>query len=485
MMIPLPIPLAQRQQHQAAERAAGAEPGFPVGGRLGVVGQGDRQTAELAHPVTQRKSLPVAESDRFDEHAGVGVDDAGQGEAHAGNGRALPRHALDGPQHRRGDLPRGRLRGAVDLRRQDLPAERPAQVVDQADAETTALQGHADEQRRLGLGQGKEFASRRHSCRERGFTETPSIRGVCNPGKTLRRTIAVRRDREPDPLSEGKGPLGWRPGGKNRQVAIVPIAGSGENTKPSRPAYQPTRKGFRGRPLHPGVPDRARRGAAIGRTRREPMVSLPVVLSLVVLSGGPGRTEMLDFGGDRCIHCRAMDPAVRDLEGMGYPVRRVNIDQEPALAAQFGVTEHPLLRDAGRRARGGSRGGRDHLRPAATDVQQGTGGQPALPAPAAKTAAAIAVPVSAPRPKGPVVSDATLIAQSVRLRVEDPDGRSCGSGTIIDARQGEALILTCGHIFRDSKGKGPIEVDLFGPGGVQRVPGKLICLRSETTTWAW
>ena len=69
-------------------------------------------------------------------------------------------------------------------------------------------------------------------------------------------------------------------------------------------------------------------------------------------------------------------------------------------------------------------------------------------------------------------SDARLVAASVRLRVEDPDGHSCGSGTIIDARGGEALILTCGHIFRDSQGKGRIEVDLFGPSGPQRVPGR-------------
>ena len=203
------------------------------------------------------------------------------------------------------------------------------------------------------------------------------------------------------------------------------------------------------------------------------MVSLPMVLALVLLSGGPGRTEMLDFGGDRCIHCRAMDPAVRDLEGMGYPVRRINIDQEPALRAQFGVTNIPcfvMLVD-----------GREVDRVVGETtfgvLQRMCGKGLAASrsrAPAAKTVAAIAVPVSSPRPKGPVVSDATLLAQSVRLRVEDPDGRSCGSGTIIDARQGEALILTCGHIFRDSKGQGPIEVDLFGPGGVQRVPGKMI-----------
>jgi hypothetical protein len=67
-----------------------------------------------------------------------------------------------------------------------------------------------------------------------------------------------------------------------------------------------------------------------------------------------------------------------------------------------------------------------------------------------------------------------LIAASVRLRIQDPQGHSCGSGTIIDARGGEALILTCGHLFRDSDGNGKIEVDLFGPQHSRRVPGRLI-----------
>ena len=72
------------------------------------------------------------------------------------------------------------------------------------------------------------------------------------------------------------------------------------------------------------------------------------------------------------------------------------------------------------------------------------------------------------------VSDAALLAASVRLRVEDPDGRSCGSGTIIDSRGGEALILTCGHIFRDSQGKGRVTVDLFGSGEPQQVVGERV-----------
>jgi hypothetical protein len=67
-----------------------------------------------------------------------------------------------------------------------------------------------------------------------------------------------------------------------------------------------------------------------------------------------------------------------------------------------------------------------------------------------------------------------LLSATARLRVGDPDGASWGTGTVVDCRQGEALILTCGHIFRDSDGKGMIEVDLFGPGAPRGLAGQLI-----------
>ena len=66
------------------------------------------------------------------------------------------------------------------------------------------------------------------------------------------------------------------------------------------------------------------------------------------------------------------------------------------------------------------------------------------------------------------------LTSSVRLKIEDAGGNSVGSGTIIDARSGEALVLTCGHIFRESKGNGKIFIDLFGPGAPKRIPGQLV-----------
>ncbi len=45
---------------------------------------------------------------------------------------------------------------------------------------------------------------------------------------------------------------------------------------------------------------------------------------------------------------------------------------------------------------------------------------------------------------------------------------------MIDVHGQDALILTCGHIFRDSQGRGTIVVDLFAEGAASSVAGELI-----------
>jgi hypothetical protein len=68
----------------------------------------------------------------------------------------------------------------------------------------------------------------------------------------------------------------------------------------------------------------------------------------------------------------------------------------------------------------------------------------------------------------------TALQATVRIHVEDPSGQSVGTGTVIDTHDGEALVITCGHLFRDSKGKGIISVDLFAGASPQTVRGQLI-----------
>ncbi|MCC6124207.1 MAG: trypsin-like peptidase domain-containing protein [Pirellulales bacterium] len=239
------------------------------------------------------------------------------------------------------------------------------------------------------------------------------------------------------------------------------------------------------------------------------MVTLQAAMMAMLLSN-PGQVELLDFHADWCAPCRAMQPTIEALEAKGYPIRKVNISRERELAAQYGVQSVPcyvMLVDGKEVER--VSGGTSFSRLEKMFKTAGFGRDPAAnqnprafaandaPArhPAAAAAAASLPPAGAfhdphvspanaalppagnfnppSAPTGGPISDARLIAASVRIRVADPTGNSCGSGTIIDARGGKALVLTCGHIFRDSKGRGKIEIELFGPHAGKKVEGRL------------
>ena len=52
---------------------------------------------------------------------------------------------------------------------------------------------------------------------------------------------------------------------------------------------------------------------------------------------------------------------------------------------------------------------------------------------------------------------------TVRLKVEDNEGTSYATGTVVHTHGNESLVVTCGHVFRDSQGLGKIsaEYDLY------------------------
>ena len=229
-----------------------------------------------------------------------------------------------------------------------------------------------------------------------------------------------------------------------------------------------------------------------------------------------GETVLLDFTAESCVSCRQMDPTVERLKSRGYPIRRVDYNRERATATALGVellptfvmlvdgreadrvvgaTSYERLEQMCRLAAGSSRVGQPSLQPvmhgrasaASVDLPVARCDS-SLPAdfgrrtPARKMSQSADDRSAGIRPTGLTLPgsdaesnrlDAHLVAATVRLRIEDVDGHSCGSGTIIDARGGKALILTCGHIFRDSQGNGKIEVDLFGPTPAARVTGTL------------
>lgn len=230
-----------------------------------------------------------------------------------------------------------------------------------------------------------------------------------------------------------------------------------------------------------------------------------------------------------------MAPLVQGVEQAGWPVRHVDVDQEHDLVRRFGVTGVPcyvlLVRgqEVGRiegattqqeleglLAKGLPPGAAPQMAQQAMPLQE-PATVPGIPLatapaaealaintpPAARTADAAVImpthrgapPVSlaadGPRRQSPQslpalsaetaapVADrsaiqARLLAATARLRVQDPQGSSRGTGTVIDCRQGEALILTCAHIFRDSGGEGRIAIDLFGGNESRGLAGQLV-----------
>lgn len=231
-------------------------------------------------------------------------------------------------------------------------------------------------------------------------------------------------------------------------------------------------------------------------------------LSLCVLAAlaAPSDTVLVQFTSQQCSHCQTMQPVLQRMANEGCPVQAIDVDQQPDLAQQFQVTGVPTFvvltsgRETGRVVGAASydrlvqlyrgQGGQEvpEARPLASDVSRNVSegliptrsaseGQAAgVPAQFASTTVGAAAPVqqasyevaTAPAPQQ------AAMATAVRLKVEDGKGFGFGTGTIIDVHDQEALVITCGHIFRDSEGKGPISVDLFAPGASQSVAGTLL-----------
>lgn len=246
-----------------------------------------------------------------------------------------------------------------------------------------------------------------------------------------------------------------------------------------------------------------------------------------------GDVVLLNFSASWCGPCRQMAPLINQVAAAGWLVRQVDVDRETDLVRRFAVSGVPCYvllvkgHEVGRidgattqselerllAKSGAPLGGQGISQPQAPAVAAAGIPLPATPAagplvteavipaafpPPAAVLALAASPFPAPLPQSfdseaaagpsPTLTEAQnpasvpgreplqrkLLAATARLRVEDSTGVSWGTGTVIDCRQGEALILTCGHIFRDSEGAGRVEVDLFVSGGPRGVAGQVV-----------
>jgi hypothetical protein len=224
-----------------------------------------------------------------------------------------------------------------------------------------------------------------------------------------------------------------------------------------------------------------------------------------------------------------MQTTIDRLQEKGYPVRVVNVEREQRLAQKFNARFLPTfvlvhrgeevarhegatsfdrlagmfekLDDSTRASRTGA-GPRTEPQDSVTAVR---GQSPASIIPSLKVPglnrpeARPAPPSAADRPhmidRAPdSLTDASTSANAnssltpeqrafqatVRIKVIDRGGHSFGTGTIVDQHDGYALVITCGHLFREVGKKGQVEVELFaGSAQPRTVPGRVITFDAD------
>jgi len=233
--------------------------------------------------------------------------------------------------------------------------------------------------------------------------------------------------------------------------------------------------------------------------------------ALVLLCGGlwfAGKAQgsdavLVEFVSPACVPCQMMAPVIQQLTAAGVAVRTVDVSREPELVRRYNISNTPTFVVIS--------GGKELTRLVGVQTGQQLAAALAInnsgpsvetaattteipetrlaPLPTAPLGAQPAVgssPAGANQqasydfasPTGPEAPESDSIrralAATVRLRVHDKTGQGVGTGTIIDTHGDEALVLTCGHLFRDAEGKGRIEVDVFDNGQPRTVEGQLI-----------
>lgn len=240
---------------------------------------------------------------------------------------------------------------------------------------------------------------------------------------------------------------------------------------------------------------------------------------------------LINFTSTHCAPCRAMKPVLDQLELGGVPVRHVDVSSEPSLARRYGIRQTPtfVVLVAGQEVTRlvGSQSIADLRGALAIDptgplfqTNSSIAGVDSIPAPRTRlvpqtrmtmlggpqpsfetrgvarrgskssatsgrdrfdqqfVSSAQSLDAASASEPMPSISVAAAIeraeAATVRLRVHDGRGYGAGTGTIIDTHGDEALVLTCGHLFRDTEGKGKVEVDLFVAGEVRTVLGQVL-----------
>ncbi|MFN6128923.1 MAG: trypsin-like peptidase domain-containing protein [Planctomycetota bacterium] len=204
-----------------------------------------------------------------------------------------------------------------------------------------------------------------------------------------------------------------------------------------------------------------------------------------------GDCVALEFVNTGCPNCRVMDQAVEESLQHGWAVRRIDVASDPYATARWRIHSTPttlLIRDGREVDRILGPVAFDELQRRMMAASSRIASNPGL----VPTAASFSLqPVnkrappentnpepSATRPdlRPDLRADGSELARraTVRIRVDEPTSQAVGTGTIIHTYQDDALVITCGHLFRGTGPRPNISVELLDGANAVAYPAQLV-----------
>ena len=204
------------------------------------------------------------------------------------------------------------------------------------------------------------------------------------------------------------------------------------------------------------------------------------------------------FTSSNCVHCPKVKSEVQRLIDKKYPVSTIDVDRTPEVARQFGVDRWPatilvydgqiVQRHSGPIDAPTMAGWFQSFKPKVAtsdrpkrETRQSNSGlakgrqseSQSVVERLQSTFESSTVHRGTRKPSNDAEFNA--MRATVRIKVEDPEGESFATGTIIHCNDGECLVMTCGHVFRESQGKGKITAEYgFETDDLKTVPGSLV-----------
>lgn len=225
------------------------------------------------------------------------------------------------------------------------------------------------------------------------------------------------------------------------------------------------------------------------RTIQAATALLALAIAMALAAPVQAKTQLLAFSSPHCGPCQQLKPTLQQMQRAGYPIQPVDVTQQPQVAQQFRVSRVPCLvmitdgREVSRIPHGASKAelqqmfatagfdlAQQRTPAAAPAASPQPNNRPARPSWLNETQAPVLeqTPPMAqeqtPPAKGAAAPDAyarELLESTVRITLSDESGQSFGTGTIIDTREGDALVLTCGHLFRNSGEQPQVTIEIY------------------------